>query len=96
MLMRMYLSLSILINVAVLICNRQHTHITTDDLRIIKNNKLRKLLAKGPNYWESQTINFSKALTETITAVDTFFEAMTLKTKYTTLNFKPWKENVLA
>ena len=21
---------------------------------------------------------------------------MTLKTKYTTLNFKPWKENVLA
>ena len=46
MLMRMYLSLSILINVAVLICNRQHTHITTGDLRIIKNNKLRKLLAR--------------------------------------------------
>ena len=39
-------------------------------------------------------MNFSKALTEITSALDTSIEAMTLK--YTTSNFKPWKEKVLA
>ena len=35
-------------------------------------------------------------LIEITTALDTFIEAMTLKTNYTTSNFKPRKEKVLA
>ena len=35
-------------------------------------------------------------LIEITTALDTFIEAMALKTKYTTSNFKSWKEKVLA
>ena len=49
----------------------------------------------GPNYREPQTISISRALIEIIFAFDTCIEAMALKTKYTTSNFKPWKEKVL-
>jgi len=41
-------------------CDPHHGHIVTGDLRIIENNKLRKLLSKGPNYRENKTINYSK------------------------------------
>ena len=47
-------------------------------------------------YREHQTINFCEALTGITTALDTCIEAMRLKTKYTTSNFKPWEEKVLA
>ena len=57
---------------------------------------MKKTSNKGPCYREPQTINFSKALIEITTAIDTCIEAMTLKTKYTTSNCKPWKEKVLV
>ena len=37
-----------------------HGHIITGDLRIIQNNKLRKIISKGPNYREARTINWKK------------------------------------
>ena len=43
-------------------CDPHHHHIITSDLRIIENGKLRKLLAKGPNYREPRTINYNKYL----------------------------------
>ena len=58
---------------------------------MIKNNKLKKLLTKDPDYLEPQTINIPKALIEITTVLDTCSEAMTLKIKFTTL-----KEKVLA
>ena len=73
-----------------------HKYIIAGNLRIIKNSKLRKLLTKSPNYRERRTINFSKALIEVTIALDTCIESMTLKTKYATSNFKPWKETLLT
>ena len=52
-------------------CNLHHKNIITGDLGIIKNKKLRKLITEGTNYWELWTINFSKALIETTTFLDT-------------------------
>lgn len=46
-----------------------HKHITTRDLRVIKNNNLRKLLTKGPNYREPGTTNVSKVLIKIINAL---------------------------
>ena len=40
--------------------NDHHGHIVTGDLRIIRNEKLRKLISKGPNYREPKTINWKK------------------------------------
>ena len=37
--------------------NQHHGHILTGDLRVIKNDKLRKMVSKGPNYRESKTTN---------------------------------------
>ena len=39
-----------------------HGHIVTGNLNIIENNKLRKLLSKGPNYREAKTLNYDKCL----------------------------------
>ena len=36
-----------------------HGHIVTGDISIVQNNKLRKLLCKGPKYREPVSINFS-------------------------------------
>ena len=76
------------------LCDPHHKHIITGDLRITKNKKVKKLLTKGTKYKKTWTMNFSKALTEITSALDTSIEAMTLK--YTTSNFKSWKEKFLA
>ena len=41
-----------------------HGHIVTGDIRIVQNNKLRKLLCKVPKYREPVSINFSNCKTE--------------------------------
>ena len=41
-----------------------HGHIVTGDMCIVQNNKLRKLLCKGPKYREPVSINFSNCETE--------------------------------
>ena len=76
------------------LCDPRHKHIITQDLQIIKNNKLRKLLTRSPNYRGPGTKNFSKALIKITTALDTCIESMTLKTKYVTSDVKPGNETV--
>ena len=41
-----------------------HEHIVSGDICIAQNNKLRKLLCKGPKYREAVSINFSNCKTE--------------------------------
>ena len=41
-----------------------HGHIVNGDIRIVQNDKLRKLLCKGPKYREPVSINFSNCKTE--------------------------------
>lgn len=43
--------------------NQYLGHILTGNLRIIENDKLRKLISKGPNYKESKTINKNRQFT---------------------------------
>ena len=42
-----------------------HGHIVPGDIRIVQNNKLRKLLCKGPKYGEPVSVNFSNSNTVT-------------------------------
>ena len=37
--------------------NHHHGHVITWNLQIIENEKLRKIISKGPNHRESRTIN---------------------------------------
>ena len=41
--------------------DKDHGHIVTGDLRIVQNNKLRKIFVKGPKYREPSLIDFEKA-----------------------------------
>ena len=50
-----------------------HGHIVTGDIRIVQNNKLRKLLCKGPKYREPVPMNFSKCKTEIKNSLPKFF-----------------------
>ena len=64
----------ILDNMSSLSCNcttspftdTNHGHIVTGDIRIVQDNKLRKLLCKGPKYREPVSVNFSNYKTEKI------------------------------
>ena len=47
-----------------------HGHVVTGDLRIIKNDKLRKLFSKGPNYREKKTVNYQKCMNEIVKSLD--------------------------
>jgi len=38
-----------------------HGHVITGDLKIVQNNKLRKLLAKGPKFRENESINWKQS-----------------------------------
>ena len=62
-------------------CDPHHGHIITGDLRIIKNNKLRKLRTKGSSYREPHTINFNKVLANNTSAINNFIEKNLIKLK---------------
>ena len=49
-----------------------HGHIVTGDIRIVQNNKLRKLLYNGPKYRYPVSINFSNYKTETKNSLKKF------------------------
>ena len=77
-------------------CDPDHGHIVTGDLRIIENDKLRKLMSKGPNYREPKTINFNKCLKAIESALSITVDK--LKNKYNLSNtcLNLWVETVLV
>ena len=77
-------------------CDPDHKHIITGDLRIVENSKLRKLLSRGPNYREPKSLNFSKALSEIKTALDTCTENLAEKTQQDISTFDTWKAHVIS
>lgn len=66
------------------------------DVKIIKNNKLRKLLKKSPNIRELQSINLSEALSERNKEISSSIENMTTKSKIDIELFRNWKVKSLA
>ena len=57
-------------------------HIVTGDKRIVQNNKLKKLLCKGPKYRESSSINFSNCKTDIKEALKYFLLIGAIKIPY--------------
>ena len=53
--------------------------------------KLRKLLSKGPNFWEHRSINYSKCKDEIINALEIFIE----KHKLNNQDINDWKYNII-
>ena len=76
-------------------CDPDHKHVITGDLRLVKNNKLRKLMTKGPNYREPRSLNFSKAFHEISDSLTTFIRNNTIKYNMNESDFQSWKESIL-
>ena len=76
-------------------CDPHHEHIVTGDLRIVKNNKLRKLLTKGPNFREPRTFNLKIAQEKIKSAINECISNMANKSGYPEQTFYSWKNKVL-
>ena len=61
------------------------------NLNIIKDIKLKNLLAKGPNYREPKQIDFEEAKNNIVTSLNQFKE----KEKITKIQFDKWKSCIM-
>ena len=73
-------------------CDPDHKHVITGDLRLVENEKLRKLLSKGPNFREPKSLNFHKASVEIMTSINNCIENIVSKTSLSKNSFKDWKD----
>ena len=73
-----------------------HKHVVTGDLRIVENQKLRKLLAKGANYREPRNINFRKARSEILTGIEGCISSIEDKSGIKTRSLDAWKKAVMS
>ena len=56
--------------------NNEQGHILTGNLKIITNNKLRKLVSKGPKFREPQEIDLDVAKDIVTEGIDTFIKTL--------------------
>ena len=77
-------------------CETAHGHIVTGDLRIVQNNKLRKLISKGPKFREPRFLNLNKCLNAVCSGLDEFIQKTTSKCKSVKKDsLKAWKDKIL-
>ena len=72
----------------------EYQHVITGDLRIIKNKKLRKLFAKGPNFREPRTIKWKICLEELKIGIEECSEKIIKDKKCDKNLLIPWKEAI--
>ena len=76
--------------------DRYHKHIVTGDLRIIRNNVLRKHFIKGSKYREVRPINLEKAKRWILEGLDNCISSWCYKTGVDKSFFLEWTNNVKA
>ena len=92
-----------LLNKESLPCHCEHSsfkdpnygHIITGDLRFVQNNKLRKLICKGPKYREPEPVCWIKAKSSLVNGLEETITALSNKFGITKLAFQEWKSSIL-
>ena len=77
-------------------CDPAHGHIVTGNLNIIENNKLRKLLSKGPNFREPKTLNYNKCFSSIEADLQNTVDHLTCKYNLANNALEAWREAILA
>ena len=75
--------------------NPHHGHIITDDLGIVNNTKLRKLLSKGPKHREPVQVDWKEAREQIITGLDQYIDQLSLDKGLDKVCFVESKNTVL-
>ena len=71
-------------------CYTPHNHIITGNLNIIKNDKLKELVKKGPKYREQNKISWKKAKKHILDGVENYGKAWAKKEKVDVSALKEW------
>ena len=71
--------------------DKDHGHIITGDLRIVTNNKLRKIISKGPKYRLPMSIKWDQAKTSLINSINNLIEELSNKLGISNTAFTQWK-----
>ena len=71
-------------------------HVLTGDLSIIRNNKLRKLICKGPKYREPEKINWAEAKNIIEAALESFIKNLCEEKGVSEPYFNNWKHTVIT
>ena len=74
--------------------DNHHNHIITGDLSIVQNDKLRHLLAKGPQYREPRQINFVDAKDAIIAGMKDCITKWCAKHAFNTIIMRPYMETL--
>ena len=74
--------------------NNERGHILTGNLKIIKNNKLRKLFSKGPKFREPQEIDFDAAKGIVTEEIETFIKTLSNTKRLAPVVFDNWKFSI--
>ena len=74
--------------------DEHHGHIITGDLRIVQNNKLRKLLCKGPKFRESDNISWQNAKEAIVLGINNAIKKWTEVDGLPASYFKEWRYKV--
>ena len=72
-----------------------HGHIITGDLRLVQNNKLRKLISKGPKYREPEPVCWDKAKTSLLNGLEDTINTLSDNLGITKSAFLEWKMAIL-
>ncbi len=75
--------------------DQHHGHVITGDLKIIQNDKLRKLISKGPNFREKNSINFSVQRKEIEKGLNKYIESISSRKKILSKYWDEWKDKVM-
>ena len=89
---------SYLLDNSILPCNCQdspfmdpyHKHIISGDLNIVADNKLRKLLSKGPNFRESRPLHWGKARESLLSGLDQCIDNYCRDNALNKVTMSPW------
>lgn len=70
--------------------DKHHGHVISGDLRIVTNNKLRKLLSKGPKFRESKNVDLDVAQTAVLEGISKFRDDWSERHKFSKEILTPW------
>ena len=75
--------------------DKDHQHIIIGDLRIVGNNKFRKLITKGPKYKETNNISWEKAKSTIIKGLNDCIDTWCSKHGIDKSLLMEWKDKVI-
>ena len=73
--------------------DQHYKHIFTDNLKIIRDNKCRKLFTKEPKFQENKTVYFQKAKLNILSGLNEPVEVWYIKHGHYKNLFNEWKSN---